>query len=288
METLEGLSITAQAAQAAGWMAEFIRDGAAARRIAAELVPFEDCQLSYQRGLEGELYTTLKMHEFFRAGGDPVKHAIMEWDLGLAEVQSTLTHVSANLNESLRGGRNRSPADLADFADEIPEFPREKVRAKWQSDPPPRLVQQIDEIIATDWNKASREAAEDFGRDHRITVTTWEEFKRQRPGGGDAAGPDSGQKPKATVADVLLINVFSCIARIRLTRTTLLLRAWMADHGGRLPDTLDVLVPDDVSEIPADPYNGQPLRYDKEKIWSIGSDLKEDGNWSRDDHVQLL
>jgi hypothetical protein len=47
------------------------------------------------------------------------------------------------------------------------------------------------------------------------------------------------------------------------------------------PDRLDDLVPAFLPEVPADPFDGKPLRYARTvsgwKLWSVGYDLKDDG-----------
>jgi hypothetical protein len=46
---------------------------------------------------------------------------------------------------------------------------------------------------------------------------------------------------------------------------------------GRLPETLDALVPALLREVPRDPYDGQPFRYlpDKGIVYCVGTDLKD-------------
>ena len=90
------------------------------------------------------------------------------------------------------------------------------------------------------------------------------------------------------IPGLLLQNTLPGIARIRLTRASLLLRAWMLDHTGQLPENLEALVPDYLPAPLVDPYDGQPLRYDKEKLWSVGVNLTDDGGETRDDIVQPL
>jgi hypothetical protein len=48
---------------------------------------------------------------------------------------------------------------------------------------------------------------------------------------------------------------------------------------GCLPDSLSVLVPDYIDEIPRDPYDGKPFRYDKAGgiVYAVGGDLKDSG-----------
>jgi hypothetical protein len=55
---------------------------------------------------------------------------------------------------------------------------------------------------------------------------------------------------------------------------------YQKQHGAP-PERLDALVPEFLPEVPADPFDGKPLRYARTvsgwKIWSVGFDLKDDG-----------
>jgi len=48
---------------------------------------------------------------------------------------------------------------------------------------------------------------------------------------------------------------------------------------GKLPGTLDALVPDYIDKIPSDDFDGKPMRYSPKKklIYSVGEDMKDDG-----------
>ena len=48
---------------------------------------------------------------------------------------------------------------------------------------------------------------------------------------------------------------------------------------GKLPETLDALVPEYIDAVPADDFDGKPMRYSPEKklIWSVGENLEDDG-----------
>ena len=48
---------------------------------------------------------------------------------------------------------------------------------------------------------------------------------------------------------------------------------------GKLPETLDALVPEYIDAVPADDFDGQPMRYSPEKklIWSVNENLEDDG-----------
>lgn len=58
----------------------------------------------------------------------------------------------------------------------------------------------------------------------------------------------------------------------------LALRAYAAEHDGKLPPTLDALVPVYADAVSTDPFDGKPMRYDAKtpKLWSIGPDFTDD------------
>lgn len=61
-------------------------------------------------------------------------------------------------------------------------------------------------------------------------------------------------------------------------RILLALKCFQLDRG-HLPESLHDLVPDYLSEIPRDPFDGRPLRYSpvKKIIYSVGADLEDEG-----------
>ena len=71
-----------------------------------------------------------------------------------------------------------------------------------------------------------------------------------------------------------------CLARLRLGWTAVALEQFRATHGNRYPASLSELTPDYLGATPADPFDGQPLRYQKKgagyALYSIGPDLKDD------------
>jgi hypothetical protein len=44
-----------------------------------------------------------------------------------------------------------------------------------------------------------------------------------------------------------------------------------------LPQSLDALVPGYLPDVPADPFDGKPLRYNTKALWCTGPDLTDDG-----------
>jgi len=72
--------------------------------------------------------------------------------------------------------------------------------------------------------------------------------------------------------------VAKCSAQSRLDglRLVAACRLYEIRHG-RLPETLEALVPECLSEVPRDPFDGKPFRYLRERavVYSIGKDFKD-------------
>ena len=70
-----------------------------------------------------------------------------------------------------------------------------------------------------------------------------------------------------------------CLASLRLGLTAVALERFRAAHENRYPDNLAALSPDFLGSTPADPFDGQPLRYRKKgdgySLYCIGPDLKD-------------
>lgn len=65
--------------------------------------------------------------------------------------------------------------------------------------------------------------------------------------------------------------------RTAMLRTLLAIARYRTAYDGRLPATLDALVPEFLPAIPRDPFDGNPIRYDATRglLWSIGTDLTD-------------
>ena len=78
----------------------------------------------------------------------------------------------------------------------------------------------------------------------------------------------------------------TAVAELRAAQTALAVERFRLANGQRLPDSLPQLVPQYLASVPADPFDGQPLRYKKASpkgsvIYSIGPNLKDDGGTAR-------
>jgi len=62
------------------------------------------------------------------------------------------------------------------------------------------------------------------------------------------------------------------------TQVLMALRSYQIDNG-KLPNSLDELVPEYISEVPKDPFDGEPIRFSSEKkiIYSVGEDFLDSG-----------
>lgn len=78
---------------------------------------------------------------------------------------------------------------------------------------------------------------------------------------------------------VIVLNIRN-IAHLRTAQTALAVQRYRLNNG-RLPDSLDKLVPDYLKSVPLDPFDGKEIRYKKLErgfvIYSIGEDMKDDG-----------
>jgi hypothetical protein len=80
-------------------------------------------------------------------------------------------------------------------------------------------------------------------------------------------------------------QIQACFAALRLK---IALRLYELKHG-ELPDTLNALVPEYLTEIPKDPYDDQPFRYSKteKKVWAVGCDLIDHGGKTMNDAIMM-
>ena len=84
--------------------------------------------------------------------------------------------------------------------------------------------------------------------------------------------------------ETAIIKEANSLAQVRAAQTALSVERFRLQHG-TLPNKLDELVPQFLSAVPPDPFDGQPLRYRRlEKgfvIYSIGSDGEDNGGRER-------
>lgn len=70
-------------------------------------------------------------------------------------------------------------------------------------------------------------------------------------------------------------------AQLRLTMTALAIERFRLAHGRTPPETLAVLVPEFLPDVPTDPFDGKPIRYRRTEsgyiLYSTGMDRRDDG-----------
>jgi len=82
--------------------------------------------------------------------------------------------------------------------------------------------------------------------------------------------------------DTAVERAAECAGKLRVTQVALAVERYRLAHQKTLPDGLSQLAPQFLSEIPADPFDGNPVRYQKISpaafvVYSIGKDRNDDG-----------
>lgn len=86
------------------------------------------------------------------------------------------------------------------------------------------------------------------------------------------------------------VLALKCQENVRTTATRLLIamKAYKMEQG-RLPETLDELVPEYIDAVPVDDFDGKPMRYNPEKkvVYSVGEDLEDDGGTTKAEWFEM-
>jgi hypothetical protein len=100
---------------------------------------------------------------------------------------------------------------------------------------------------------------------------------------GNAVGEIIYMMSAAPVAESAVRRKSSEHVQIKVTATFLALKAYQLNHG-RLPAELSELVPQFLSAVPMDDFDGQPLRYDRERkiLYSVSTNCQDDGGVQKD------
>ncbi|MCX5654879.1 MAG: hypothetical protein NTY65_09560 [Planctomycetota bacterium] len=97
-----------------------------------------------------------------------------------------------------------------------------------------------------------------------------------------------GRLYRLTVGNVHGVFSIKCITNVQLaaTRVLLAMKAFKTEKG-RLPTTLDELVPEYLDAVPLDDFDGKPLRYNlvKKIIYTVGKDLRDDGGTTKQEFL---
>ena len=97
-----------------------------------------------------------------------------------------------------------------------------------------------------------------------------------------------GQVCRAYVGNMMGMTDLKCTTNVQVAaaRVLLAMKAFKLEKG-RLPATLDELVPGYLDAVPLDDFDGKPLRYNpaKKVIYSVGKDLRDDGGMTKKEYV---
>jgi hypothetical protein len=104
----------------------------------------------------------------------------------------------------------------------------------------------------------------------------------------DAEAQIDEAKPKGLLISALLLPATAraaarfgnATARVCTAQAALAVERYRHKHDNALPVSLDALVPEFLAAVPADPFDGQPLRYEKlvgrgYVVYSVGRDLQD-------------
>ena len=103
-----------------------------------------------------------------------------------------------------------------------------------------------------------------------------------------------GKKPSCSLHQILIPGFFGALnlkCRTQTdgaaTRAIVALKAFKMKTG-RLPKTLDELVPEHLAAVPLDDFDGKPLRYLPEKkiLYSVGKELKDVGGFTKEETLK--
>lgn len=273
IDTLTGSTLLVAGARAAAWAGQFAPDAATARRMADELRASEDPGDSFQRTLSGESYYILQNFTTLSKGGEPLKRMMVEMHL----FSDSMRHIQLHFDKSLGGKVFGADTPVPQI--KIPEYPYKENLAKWMKDPPATVLEQIETARTTDWSKYTEAVVETYRRARLTEPTTWADYQKAHVREKGSVSESGEPVEQAEGSERFLYQtVISNTARVRLASVSLLIKAWQLRHGGELPDSLELLVPDYLTSVPVDPFDGKAMRYDKlrRKLWCVGANLKDD------------
>jgi hypothetical protein len=125
-----------------------------------------------------------------------------------------------------------------------------------------RLVKALNE----DWKRGC-DVNRQISNEERAGFDTWKAFLRPNLGGNILLRHDW------LTTDRIVIKTCAADALHRMTLTTLALRRFELKNG-HLPEHLHELVPAFLPQVPTDPFDNEPQRWNPEKQWlySVGED----------------
>jgi hypothetical protein len=235
-------------------------DSALLRRAANELDACDTAGAALKKGLHGEARWQMLLYESLVQGGEARRKTILDL--------AAITEFWSSTKE-----KDAVPLDA------------DALRKEWEKNPPDSVKAALQAAGKFDWTAFLRGQAGYWRAFEKADNTSYPAFKAtfhppdtEKMFEGTALAPYFKTKNPDLETGVFYMNmVASASARIRQARALLLLRAYELDHG-RLPDSLDKLVPDYWPSVPRDPFDGTPLHYSAatRSVWCVGKNLRDD------------
>jgi hypothetical protein len=135
------------------------------------------------------------------------------------------------------------------------------------------------------------EAAPKHGREAQDSAMVLDQRRKFHPVQSALAGNLFGDALSSVYVLTFQITLaLKCNTNVDIaaTRTLLAMKAYKLDKG-RLPETLEQLVPDYLDAVPIDDFDGKPIRYNAAKkiIYSVGKDLEDNGGTTRQEFIEV-
>ncbi|HEX2749511.1 MAG TPA: hypothetical protein VHM91_15995 [Verrucomicrobiales bacterium] len=277
MESAESTSLVMMSVgsvwQDAAIIPQLIRQTSNQKRIRPLAAGYEPLAIHndvFGGAIRAEMHSLLESFETARSGGEPLKKLLA----GLQLVDET----GVEWNKAFKKVKDGDPEPVKGIVDTLTNWEERVLEVL--KDPPAAMQAQLQEIAKIDWQEHDR----NFLRYAKATLetdrSTW------------ARSQETAPQPQSFFSGILLKQAqaefevrqfwskhfYKAAAISRLAKVSLALCVWQLDHGGTLPDRLEQLVPQCLSAIPVDPFDGKPVRYQKagQRLWCVGVDLNDD------------
>ena len=278
LDTLVASAMLRLGARYAGWIGQMATDAKTAKEFAGNLLAFEELEKPLAATLKGEFNSGQNTFLLCRAGGEPLKRTVVEYQLMTKKF------------------RVPSATDAPQS-----EVSQEETVDSWMENPPPAVLADIEAIKKFDFDALQEESMKEYGEAISKPAATWVDFRKNFPDYGSSLidlanfkatfneSLQASLNEKSITVPALYKVLFTTLAQVRLARIGLLVKAWQLDHAGELPESLQQLVPEYLDAVPTDPFDGHPLRYDKKarKLWSESKSLA-DKNHQLEEILQIL
>lgn len=238
------------------------------KQRAADLAQFESLHELFAAGVKQEFLVQQKLLGVLRDGGDARRRLFVKIHLNSLFIAEVMEFVAREVER--KKGEPKKPT---------PEPPGEKEESALMQQPPPEVLTWEAVSNATDWEGTEENLVAATRKTLSAPLGTHAAFRAalaealQEEAAREAKEKAAAEK-EATSTPPAITFEFSAAAaihrqlcsaslQVRQTRIALALLAWELDNPGapQLPASLDVLVPDYLPALPANPMNGEPIGY---------------------------